>query len=97
MFVLLATSEANMDADARSQLILCGNFLIFLFLLSSEKHDIEMAYGLLERFHQVIGNLWVANDEVVVALLRATKDRIDSFFTQAAEIMRHGTESGNSV
>lgn len=56
-----------------------------------------MAYGLLERFHQIIGSLWVANDEVVVALLRATKDRIDSFFTQAAEIMRHGTESGNSV
>lgn len=31
--------------------------------------------------------LWDFEDEQVITLLRAAKDRIDSFFEQAAEIM----------
>jgi hypothetical protein len=35
-----------------AQLILYGNFLIYLFLLAYTPYDIESAYQLLETFHQ---------------------------------------------
>ncbi|RFU74228.1 fungal specific transcription factor domain-containing [Trichoderma arundinaceum] len=76
---------------ARSQFVLCGNFLVFLFLVASERGDIEHAYGLLETFHQAMNGLWDVSDEELTALLRAAKDRIDSFFSQAAQVMRRGT------
>ncbi|KJZ78658.1 hypothetical protein HIM_02049 [Hirsutella minnesotensis 3608] len=75
---------------ARSQLILCGNFLIYLFLLASERQDIERAYRLLESFHHIIHELGKNESLQAKTLLRAATLRIDSFFTQAAEIMRHG-------
>ncbi|QYT00068.1 Zn(2)-C6 fungal-type domain-containing protein [Trichoderma simmonsii] len=76
---------------ARSQFVLCGNFLVFLFLVASERGDIEHAYGLLETFHQAMNSLWDVSNEEVTALLRAAKDRIDSFFSQAAQVIRRGT------
>ncbi|KAL6692416.1 hypothetical protein J3F84DRAFT_383964 [Trichoderma pleuroticola] len=82
---------------ARSQLVLCGNFLVFLFLVASERSDIEHAYGLLETFHQAMNSLWDVSNEEVTALLRAAKDRIDSFFSQAAQIIRRGTTDGGDT
>ncbi|KAL7908462.1 hypothetical protein GGI35DRAFT_454221 [Trichoderma velutinum] len=79
---------------ARSQFVLCGNFLVFLFLVASERSDIEHAYGLLETFHQTMSGLWDVSNEEVTALLRAAKDRIDSFFSQAAQVIRRGTTDG---
>ncbi|KAH7120265.1 fungal-specific transcription factor domain-containing protein [Dactylonectria estremocensis] len=75
---------------ARSQLILCGNFLIYLFLLASEPHDIEAAYQLLEKFHQSLQRLGATKDDAARALLRPAMLRIDSFFMQATELIKQG-------
>jgi hypothetical protein len=69
-------------------------------MLATERRDIERAYGLLETFHQNMNEFWDVSDEQVTALLRAAKDRIDSFLAQAAEIMRrgiHGTGTASVV
>ncbi|PHH62266.1 hypothetical protein CDD82_2024 [Ophiocordyceps australis] len=83
---------------ARSQLILCGNFIIYLFLLASDRGDIERAYRLLEAFHQSVHELGDSDHVQVKTLLRAATIRIDSFFTQAAQIMRNGgNETATSI
>lgn len=76
--------------DARSQFILCGNFLIYLFLLATEPRDIEAAYRLLERFHQSLQRLGSTEDMAARVLLRPAMLRIDSFFAQASELIKHG-------
>jgi len=77
--------------DARSQLTLCGNFLIYLFLLASTPEQVHRAFGLLESFHDSLQRLreW-ADDDASLALVRPVALRIDSFFIQAARIMRTG-------
>ncbi|UNI15875.1 hypothetical protein JDV02_002362 [Purpureocillium takamizusanense] len=82
---------------ARSQLILCGNFLVFLFMLASERRDIERAYRLLESFHGTMHALWDVDHVQINTLLRAATIRIDSFFAQAAEIMRSGGDGNISA
>ncbi|GJN86449.1 hypothetical protein PLIIFM63780_010029 [Purpureocillium lilacinum] len=82
---------------ARSQLILCGNFLVFLFLLASERRDIERAYRLLESFHGTMHALYDVDHVQINTLLRAATIRIDSFFSQAAEIMRGGGDGSISA
>ncbi|KAF4983832.1 hypothetical protein FZEAL_838 [Fusarium zealandicum] len=74
----------------RSQFILCGNFLIYLFLLATEPCDVEAAYRLLERFHQSLQRLGSTTDIAAKMLLRPVILRIDSFFTQAAELIKSG-------
>ena len=83
--------------DARSQLILGGNFLVFLFLLASERRDIERAYRLLESFHGTMHALYDVDHVQINTLLRAATIRIDSFFSQAAEIMRGGGDGSISA
>ena len=81
--------------DGRSQLILTSNFLVYLFLLSSGPEQVRATFQLLERFHaslQRIGNLV---DQESLPLIRPASLRIDSFFTQAAQIMRRGTATGS--
>ncbi|KAJ6440558.1 Zn(II)2Cys6 transcription factor [Purpureocillium lavendulum] len=82
---------------ARSQLILCGNFLVFLFMLASDRRDIERAYRLLESFHGTMHALYDVDHVQVNTLLRAAAIRIDSFFAQAAEIMRSGGDGNISA
>ncbi|TPX16846.1 uncharacterized protein E0L32_003408 [Thyridium curvatum] len=76
--------------QARSQLILCGNFLIYLFLLAPDPEQVQATFQLLERFHDSLQRLSAAADEVSIHLLRPVALRIDSFFSQAAQIMRTG-------
>jgi hypothetical protein len=78
------------NADARSQFILCGNFLIYLFLLATEPHDVETAYRLLESFQQTIQRLKSTENLAAKLMLRPTILRIDSFFIQASELIRNG-------
>lgn len=80
-----------MFVDARSQLTLCGNFLIYLFLLAPSPEQVRVAFRLLERFHDSLQRLreW-ADDDASLGLLRPVALRIDSFFTQAAQNMRTG-------
>ncbi|CAF3590032.1 hypothetical protein QX201_001997 [Fusarium graminearum] len=75
---------------ARSQLILCGNFLIYLFLLASDPRDIEAAYRLLEKFHLSLQRLGATEDTAAQVFLRPVILRIDSFFMQATELIKHG-------
>nr|KAK5445832.1 hypothetical protein LTR18_003751 [Exophiala xenobiotica] len=79
----------------RSHLILIGNFLIYLFLLSSSPEQVHATYRLLEHFHESLQRLGEHVDEESVGLIRPVALRIDSFFTQAAQIMRRGSASGS--
>ncbi|KAL7794421.1 permease for cytosine/purines, uracil, thiamine, allantoin domain-containing protein [Trichoderma ceciliae] len=73
---------------ARSQLILCGNFLIYLFLLASDELHIEAAYQLLQEFHLDLKRLGDTTHKPGRLLLRPVRLRLDSFFRQAATILR---------
>ncbi|KAM0483754.1 hypothetical protein ACHAPX_002250 [Trichoderma viride] len=73
---------------ARSQLILCGNFLIYLFLLASDQAHIEAAYQLLQDFHHGLKRLGETTHKPGRLLLRPVRLRLDSFFRQAATILR---------
>jgi NCS1 family nucleobase:cation symporter-1 len=79
--------------DARSQLVSCSNFLIYLFLMASEKKDVERSYGLLEDFVTAAQALTAVATVEANIFLRPASMRIESFFTQAAQIMRHGQEA----
>ncbi|KAL4819908.1 hypothetical protein BDW67DRAFT_125153 [Aspergillus spinulosporus] len=74
-----------------ADLTLCGNFLIYLFLLAPSPHQVHSAFELLSSFHESLQRLrgW-ADDDASLALLRPVALRIDSFFLHAARIMRSG-------
>jgi hypothetical protein len=89
------TSAQLTKVDARSQLILIGNFLIYLFLLSSGSEQVHATFRLLENFHGSLQRLSSLADQDSVVLIRPIALRIDSFFIQAAQIMR--SNSINSI
>lgn len=78
------------DPDTRSQFILCGNFLIYLFLMATDPRDVQTAYRLLEQFHQSIQRFGNIGDEATKPMLRPVMVRIESFFAQASELIQHG-------
>ncbi|GAO13405.1 hypothetical protein UVI_02014120 [Ustilaginoidea virens] len=78
---------------ARSQLILCGNFLVYLFLMAAERQHIEAAHKMLEDFRLKVNRMSLTDHVPTKALLRATTIRTNSFFAQAASVMRHGPEA----
>ncbi|KAG5973632.1 hypothetical protein E4U55_000344, partial [Claviceps digitariae] len=78
---------------ARSQLILCGNFLVYLFLMASERAHIESAHRMLEEFRLKVNRISLTDHTPTKALIRATTIRTNSFFAQAAAVMRHGPEA----
>jgi hypothetical protein len=82
------TALTTGKTDARSQLILCGNFLIYLFLLASDQSHIEAAYQLLQDFHHALKRLGETTHKPGRLLLRPVRLRLDSFFRQAATILR---------
>jgi hypothetical protein len=90
--------DANSLPDARSQLTLCGNFLIYLFLLAPSPEQVHSAFELLGSFHESLQRLreW-ADDDASLALLRPVALRIDSFFLHAARIMRNGMAGTQAI
>lgn len=79
--------------DARTQLVLCGNFLVYLFLMAPGPTEIQTAFDDLERFHTSLHRLRsMARSSVAVSLLRPTILRIDTLFAQAERIMSTGTK-----
>ncbi|OAA35740.1 nitrogen regulatory protein OTam [Beauveria brongniartii RCEF 3172] len=74
----------------RSQLILCGNFMIHLFIVASGPDDIRVAHHVLLSFHQSLQRLAATQYYVGKLLLRPVALRVDSFFSQAGEIIRRG-------
>ncbi|KAL3477643.1 fungal-specific transcription factor domain-containing protein [Aspergillus californicus] len=93
-----ACLHAFWGGHARSQLTLCGNFLIYLFLLAPSPGQVHSAFELLGSFHESLQRLreW-ADDDASLALLRPVALRIDSFFLHAARIMRNGMGSSQGV
>ncbi|KAK1246026.1 hypothetical protein MKX07_005095 [Trichoderma sp. CBMAI-0711] len=85
-------SQDGISNYARSQLILCGNFLIYLFLLAAHQQHIEAAYQLLQEFHHSLKRLGETTYTPGRLLLRPVRLRLDSFFRQAATILR-GSEA----
>ena len=85
------SDELTRRPDARSQLILCGNFLIYLFLLAPNPEQVQETFRLLGRFHESLQRLSAVADNVAINLLRPVALRIDSFFAQAAQVMRTGS------
>ncbi|KAF5611922.1 uncharacterized protein FSUBG_1949 [Fusarium subglutinans] len=86
----LTSFWGRLSAVARTQLILCGNFLIYLFLLASDPRDVEFAYRLLEKFHGSLQTLGATDDIAARVFLRPVILRIESFFMQATELIKHG-------
>lgn len=74
--------------DARSQFLLIGNFFVYLFLSSSDAEQVQRTFALLEQFHESMQRISDLVHEESVHLIRPLALRIDSFFTQAAQIMR---------
>ena len=74
--------------DARSQLVLCGNFLVFLFLMAPTSDKVQETFRLLEGVHSALKRCReMAENEEAVALLRPVLLRVETLFTQAARIM----------
>ena len=81
-----------MILDARTQLVLAGNFMIYLFLLASKAEEVQATYKLLENFRESLHNIGSFETEESRAVFRPVTLRIDSFFNHAAQIMRgHST------
>ncbi|ESU07081.1 hypothetical protein FGSG_12002 [Fusarium graminearum PH-1] len=57
---------------------------------SSDPRDIEAAYRLLEKFHLSLQRLGATEDTAAQVFLRPVILRIDSFFMQATELIKHG-------
>ncbi|ERT01309.1 hypothetical protein HMPREF1624_02552 [Sporothrix schenckii ATCC 58251] len=81
---------------SRSQLILCGNFLIYLFLLAPGPNQVRDTFALLGTFHDSLQRLSAVADQFAIGVLRPVALRIDSFFTQAAQLMRTNGQSPSS-
>ncbi|KAG6104627.1 hypothetical protein E4U13_008310 [Claviceps humidiphila] len=78
---------------ARSQLILCGNFLVYLFLMAADRAHIESAHKMLEDFRVKVNRIAMTDHVPTKAMIRATTIRTNSFFAQAVSVMRHGPEA----
>lgn len=91
--VLVYTSNLVTITDARSQLILCGNFLVYLFLMAADRAHIESAHKMLEDFRVKVNKISLTDHTPTRAMIRATTIRTNSFFAQAAAVMRHGPEA----
>ncbi|KAI8270405.1 ncs1 nucleoside transporter family protein [Colletotrichum sp. SAR11_239] len=73
---------------ARSQLILCGNFIIFLFLQQPKSLDLQSAWSLVQTLRSSLHRLESQADDVAKLLIRPVLLRIESLFSQGPELMR---------
>ncbi|KAF9878854.1 ncs1 nucleoside transporter family protein [Colletotrichum karsti] len=81
---------------ARSQLILCGNFLIYLFLLSPTNSDVDAVWGLIERFEASLQRLESQADEAAKLLIHPVALRVQSLFIQGVDLMRKSHSAGTA-
>ncbi len=64
--------------------------MIHLFIVASGPEDIKVAHHVLLSFHQSLQRLAATQYYVGKLLLRPVALRVDSFFSQAGEIIRRG-------
>ncbi|KAL2275404.1 hypothetical protein FJTKL_02087 [Diaporthe vaccinii] len=72
---------------ARSQLILCGNFIIYLFLQQPKSSDIQSAWSLVQTFRSSLHRLDSQAYDVAKLSIRPVFLRIESFFSQGPELI----------
>ncbi|KAK6225717.1 thiamine transporter [Colletotrichum tabaci] len=72
----------------RSQLVLCGNFLIYLPLLASDVADMTLAFRPIEGFHGLLQRLKSQFDPASELLVLSVSLRIELFFLQPADQLR---------
>lgn len=64
--------------------------MIHLFIVAAGPDDIKIAHRVLSSFHQSLQRLATTQYYVGKLLLRPVALRVDSFFSQASEIIRRG-------
>jgi hypothetical protein len=69
-------------------LVICGNFLIYLFFCASTEAQVARAYDMLQRYHDMLRSLADKADCTNISLIRPALVRAGSFFHGAAEGIR---------
>ncbi|KAL3425162.1 hypothetical protein PVAG01_04443 [Phlyctema vagabunda] len=73
---------------SRTNLVICANFLIYLFFGASTAVQVKEAYDMLQRFHTDLRFLADVADWSTIGLVRPALLRVESFFQSAAEGIR---------
>lgn len=61
--------------------------------MAADRHHIEAAHKILEDFRVKVNKISLTDHDPTIALIRAATIRTNSFFAQAAAVMRHGPEA----
>ncbi|KUJ15951.1 uncharacterized protein LY89DRAFT_735093 [Mollisia scopiformis] len=73
---------------SRTNLIVAGNHLIYLFFCASTQEQGTKSYGMLEKYRDILRNMAKAADWSTIGLIRPSLLRTESFFHGAAEGIR---------
>ncbi|CZR60691.1 uncharacterized protein PAC_10587 [Phialocephala subalpina] len=70
---------------SRTNLILAGNHLIYLFFCASTEAQVAKAYSMLEKYRDILREMAKSADWSTIGLIRPSLLRTESFFHGAAE------------
>lgn len=79
---------ANIMPESRTNLIISGNFLIYLFFCAATQAEVTKAYNMLQRYRDLLRSLAKSADWSTIGLIRPSLLRTESFFHGAAEGIR---------
>lgn len=71
--------------DSRTNLIIGGDFLIYLFFCASTEPQVTQAYEMLQQYQESLQRMASLSDWSTIGLIRPTLLRTESFFHGAAE------------
>lgn len=74
--------------DCRTNLIIGGNHLIYLFFCASTESQVAKAYELLQTYQEILTLAAKNSDWSTIGLIRPSLLRTESFFHGAAEGIR---------
>ncbi|CAG8959687.1 hypothetical protein HYFRA_00001592 [Hymenoscyphus fraxineus] len=74
---------------SRSNLIVGGNHLVYLFFCASTETQVAKAYEMLQKYQDILNKASKITDWSTIGLIRPSLLRTDSFFRGAAEGIRH--------
>lgn len=93
-FMNLMTKIGSMDLHnfwprhSRTNLIIAGDFLIYLFFCASTEEQVAKAYDFLQKYQDLLRAMAKASNWSTIGLIRPTLLRTESFFHGAAEGIR---------
>jgi hypothetical protein len=79
---------SNYATDARTNLIIAGNHLIYLFFCASTEAQVAKSYSMLEKYRDILRSMAKTADWSTIGLIRPSLLRTESFFHGAAEGIR---------